>query len=221
MRRMVRPVWVALAGTPLPADIKERCRRSFEDIRQYFLRGVGRTFQVAELQFIRTHLTAEHFQERQRGRTPLPKDLDQLGQERGGPEYYSKLPDEEIFCLNLTVFVRERLGTDNNQAWVILVPAVAVGSFGGTYAAIRIGSGGYIIASTYPFHPGLSSERPKIRIAHELGHVFGLDHNREVPHGLMNDQGLLYDQDPMLANCTLNQKERWILLRSPFFTVEE
>jgi len=221
MKHVVRPVWIALAGTPIQADIKERCRRPLEHIRQYFLRGVGRTFQVAELQLIRTHLTAQHFQERKREGTPLPKDLDQLGQERGGPEYYSKLPDEEIFCLNLIVFVREQLGTDNNQAWVILVPTVAIGSFGGTFSAIRIGSGGYTITSTYPPYPGISNERTKTWIAHELAHVFGLDHSREASCLLMNDQGLLRDPNLVFADCTLSLKERWILSRSPFFVCEK
>lgn len=219
MEHVVRPVWIALAGTAVPPDLKGRCRQFLEHIRKFFSEKVGTTFQVAELVVIQTHHTADYFQKRRD--TPLPRDLDQIGRERGGLRYYSKLSVEEIFCLNLIVFAKQKLGTDNSQAWIILVPAVAMGSWGGTYSAIQIGSGGYTIISAYPLYPWGSDERTKIRIAHELGHIFGLDHDREAPHGLMNDQRLLYDQNPMLADCILNQKERWILSRSSFFTEEE
>lgn len=233
MEHMVRPVWIALAGTPVPADIKERCRQSFEHICQYFLKEVGRTFQVEELLIIETRRTAQFFQKRRRRDTSLPEDVVQICRRILGPNYYQKLSDEDIFCFNLFTFTRRRLGVDDSQALVIFVPATHKGAASGTAGAFHTYPRGYAVISANLLSnkfagrdlPGSvyisgqntwgSGGNAEGLIAHELGHVFGLTEHTNAGHRLMGYR------DDKLATCTLSEKERWILSRSPFFTEEK
>lgn len=217
MEHVVRLVLIAFADTIFPANIEELCRQSFEHIQRYFLEEVGATFQVEEPVTIQTHHTAEYFEKRRNEDAPLPKDLDQIGRECGGPNYYQKLSDPAVFGFNLIVFVREQFGTDNSQAWVIFIPVVAKGSLVYTAISLPVELGGYAIISTHLLTHWPPDGRAEGRIAHELCHIFGLDHNQEAVHSLMNKQ----DSRLSLTECTLNQKECWILSRSPFFTEEE
>lgn len=216
MKHVVRPVWIALADTIVPADIKERCRRSFGYIRQYFLREVGKTFQVAELKIIQTHHTAEHFQEYRNAHTPLLSDWNQIAKIKGCPGYGPESTDLDIFCFNLIAFVRQKLGANNSQIWVILIPVTGKETSGRVTSAIHIRPGGYIVTSEYPSSKGFISGG--YGVAHELGHVFGLTHAFGAKRGRL----MHWYKEPgeSLSNCLLSQEEQWILSRSPFFTEE-
>lgn len=232
MEHMVQPVWIALAGTTIPTDVKEKCHRSFKHIRQYFLNEVERTFQVEELLIIETRRTAQFFQKRRRRDTSLPEDVVQICRGILGPNYYQKLSDADILCFNLFAFTRRRLGVDNNQALVIFVPATHKGATSGIALAFHTYPGGHAVISAnclsneytnrglrgFIYTSGQtwgSGGNAEGLIAHELGHVFGLYKDLKVVGALMG-----YRNDK-LRDCSLSQQERWILSRSPFFTEEK
>lgn len=231
MKHVVRPVWIALEGTIVPADVKERCRKSFKHIRRYFLKEVGKTFQVAELEIIQTHLTAEHFQEHRSEYVPL---LVSFFGGMMGWGYRKHSSNKDIFVFNLFAFLKQTINADHTQAWVIFIPAAEKGPTWGTASAAHTYPGGCAVISTHFLakeytskdYPSSfvhtwdgstwgSGERVEGLIAHELSHVFGLDDNLEAVHRLMGFR------DRFLRNCSLNNREAWILSRSPFLTEEE
>lgn len=217
MEHVVRPVWIALAGMAAPPDAKKVCRRSFKYIRRYFLKEVGKTFQVAELEIVQTPCPVGHFKGYRREFVPLLEELSVRAKAMGYGEYGPEWSDFDLFCCNLIALIKEELNADHDQAWVIFVPDIPRGVFLIGPSAIPIYPGGYaimpLVLYRWPF-----SEEMLCHLAHELGHIFGLSHVQGVSGTLMDDGESWPKSLPDLA---LAQRERWILSRSPFFTEEE
>jgi len=228
MRHLVRPVWLALGNTTAPLGSDKRCQQSMRRIRRFFLDQTGRTFRCAELAVVPCVLEEGDLQ---RYRPESIASLDEVNRflkSRWHRSYHQQLRNHLLFFYNTVGVVNELLDADASQAWVIFIPAREERNSLGVARALHVGPGGYAVISTNflakelatPDRPSFvytleghtwgSGVRVEGLIAHELSHVLGLGHNTE------DESRLMGRRNDNLADCTLSQREKETLRKSPF-----